>query len=142
MRGALIKHPRLQSYLVFHLHISFQAFTTTIIIASANGLVWPYVVIWASSQAKKESLSFLRTIRDVVSTGNFVSFETKKKNEVQKFQHSVVEWKKSERNTKYERGIKGSVRKSKDDSISISIIQEDGYRMTINTNLLLPLRTK
>ena len=128
MRGALIKHPRLQSYLVFHMHISFQAFTTTIIIASANGLVWPYVVIWASSQAKKESLSFLRTIRDVVSTGNFVSFETKKKYEVQKFQHSVVKWKKSERNNKYDRGIKGSVMKSTDDSISISIIQEDGYK--------------
>ena len=62
-----------------------------------------------------------------MSTGNFVSFETKKRNEIQNFQHSVVEWKKSERNTKYEKGPQGSVRKSKDDSISISIIQEEGY---------------
>ena len=91
-------------------------------------MIWPYVVIWASSQAKKESLSFLRTIRDVVSTGNFVSFETKKKNEVQNFQLSVVEWKKSERNTNNERGIQGSVRKSKDDSISISMKLEEGYK--------------
>ena len=91
-------------------------------------MIWPYVVIWASSQAKKESLSFLKTIRDVVSTGNFVSFETKKKNEAQNFQHSVVEWKKSERNANHERGIQVSLRKSKDDSVSISMKPEEGYK--------------
>ena len=116
------------SHILFSIAFSFQAFITTIIIVSANGLIWPYVVIWASSQAKKESLSFLRTIRDIVSTGNFVSFETKKKNEQRNFQNSVVEWKRSERNTKHEKSIQGAMKKSKDDSVFICMIQEEGYK--------------
>ena len=89
----------------------------------ANGFIWPYVVIWASSQAKQESLWFLRTIRDLVSTGNFVSFKTKKKNEILNFQNSVVEWKKSERKGKYGKSIQQPARKLNDDCNSISTIK-------------------
>ena len=96
---------------------------TTIVIVSANGLIWPYIVIWASSQAKKESLSFLRTIRDIFSTGRFVSFKTRKINDLLKFQHSVLDWKRTERNGRSEQNNAESAQRSKADSISVSIIQ-------------------
>ena len=98
---------------------------TNIIIVTANGLIWPYVVIWASSQAKKESLSFLRMVRNVVWKGEFESFKDKKNKDLLQFQHSVVEWKKTERKRKSEneKDEQDASEKENDDSISNCIIQ-------------------
>ena len=61
----------------------------------ANGIFWPYAVIWASSQARKESVSFLCKLWKCISTCSCESFNQRASS--QNIQ-AINEWNKSQRN--------------------------------------------
>ena len=60
----------------------------------ANGIFWPYAVIWASSQARTESLSFLCNVWKSISTGTCVSFNQRASSQNIL---AINEWNKSQR---------------------------------------------
>ena len=62
-----------------------------------DAILWPYIVIWASSQAKHECLSILKRIyRTVVPCHHYALTETKATGNIE----AIIEWKKHERASK------------------------------------------
>ena len=62
-----------------------------------DAILWPYIVIWASSQAKHECLSiFKRIYRTVVQCQHYAPTEGKATGNIE----AVIEWKKHERASK------------------------------------------
>ena len=62
-----------------------------------DAILWPYIVIWASSQAKHECLSILKRIyRTVVQCHQFARTEAKATGNIE----AIMEWKKHERASK------------------------------------------
>ena len=66
-------------------------------IVAGNGIFWPYAVIWASSQARKETISFLQQLYKSVITCNF-----KPDNQpgLPQRMQAIKEWKENERKPK------------------------------------------
>ena len=62
-----------------------------------DAILWPYIVIWASSQAKHECLSILKRIyRTALQCHHYVPIETKATGNIE----AIMEWKKHERASK------------------------------------------
>ena len=62
-----------------------------------DAILWPYIVIWASSQAKHECLSILKRIYcTVVQCHHYALTETKATGNIE----AIIEWKKHERASK------------------------------------------
>ena len=81
----------------FYINCFIQAVITNIAIVAGNGIFWPYGIIWASSQARKESLSFLRMLINAIILCKCEVF--KEKSALQGVK-AVSEWKECERKSK------------------------------------------
>ena len=66
-------------------------------IVAGNGIFWPYAVIWASSQARKETISFLRKIRLSIITCNF---KHDSQSGLPQRVQAIKDWKDNERRSK------------------------------------------
>ena len=59
-----------------------------------DAILWPYIVIWASSQAKHECLSILKRIyRAALQCHQYAPTEAKATGNIE----AIMEWKKNER---------------------------------------------
>ena len=66
-------------------------------IVAGNGIFWPYAVIWASSQARKETISFLRKIHLSIVTCNF---KNDSQSGLPQRVQAIKDWKDNERRSK------------------------------------------
>ena len=63
-------------------------------VVAGNGIFWPYAVIWASSQARKETISFLKKLRKFIFTCTLKDDSTPA---FPKRLQAIKEWKENER---------------------------------------------
>ena len=108
---------------------SFQSVLTNMSIVAGNGIFWPYAVIWASSQARKETISFLRKIRLSIITCNF---KHDSQSGLQQRVQAIKDWKDNERRSKT--SGKGKKENISDDDEKINQPEKPTRHLDVSTN--------